>query len=196
MRRIPAYVVFDGGTLTTPECRSAVANMTAGLASIDGVVSGVTRYGSAGVIAEADIAGADAPQAALGAALRRFNAFLGHETRPRTVDHRGDYQPLLFVLATEEPSDDWLPPSLALRTLVDLRLVNVIGIAFSPEAASVCLSITSVVYGARLEPAAFREACLWIVRTVETAARLAGRASAVGKMVMPPALPPSLMRIG
>ena len=140
--------------------------------------------------ADADTA---ACQRSLGSALSLLNTSLDRDARQR-ADHAPDqYQPLVFILAGDPPDDDWEGPALGVRTLAELRFLNVFGFAFG-DTETTLLRITPTVCRASGQ-SAFTDCLDWISRTIETTARLALRASERNKRIRAPSLPPTLRRV-
>ncbi len=132
---------------------------------------------------------------ALGGALEVLNRSLGEETRAPGSAGPVDHPPLVFLLGTRVPDDDWEPAAQGLRLHAELGFINVLGFAFTEEAARVFARLTPKVF----VTAAGREAvipCLdWIERTVAATGRLAGRAASKRKLVRAPRLPAEFRRL-
>ena len=202
-RRLPVYVIVDA-VLFGRSCRGAsvletLVRIEGDLAKLDSVVVRVIAYGAgAWFLGEkSDVPSTGGTTANLGVAVRLLNQSLPADTRRRTATDAGDFQPVVFLLADRTPDDeDWLRMSLAVRTLVDLRLLNVIGLAFNRDAARPLLRFTPTVFGVRATPDARGAALEWIRSTSEASARLAPRASQRRKVVRLPAVPSGLARLG
>ena len=138
-------------------------------------------------------AGVSACQRSLGGALSLLNTALDRDALQRG-DHAPDqYQPLVFILAGDPPDDDWEGPAFGVRTLAELKFLNVFGFAFG-DTENTLLRITPTVCRASGQ-SAFADCLDWISRTVETTARLAPRASERNKRIRAPSLPPTLRRV-
>jgi hypothetical protein len=134
-----------------------------------------------------DAASADAPVPDLGAALRE-----AHDWATLRDDDEA-MQALVVLLLTEEPGGDWRGIADAFRVMAEMRLMNVIGFAFSEPALHALARVTPTLVA--VEGTGVPEILDWVTRTAEATARLADRALEAGKQVRAPSLPPGARRV-
>lgn len=194
MRRLPVYILVDGELLANADAEQQLLVARRQLEAIDSALVRLFVFAeTAYKFGVGTRAGRESEtRRALGAALRTVSGSLEQETRRRTGQDLGDFQPLIFILAGGVPDDDWLAPASALRTLVDLRFANVVAVAFVEEAAPALSHITSSVLAANRAEGVLADCLAWIVATVSTTARLADRGSTRHKLIRAPAIPPTL----
>ena len=100
-------------------------------------------------------------------------------------------QPLVAILLAETPTGEWRGVAEGFRVMAEMRLVNVIGFAFSEEALHALARVTPTLVA--VEAAGAAEILDWVDRTAAAAARstLAARS---GKPVRAPSLPAGARR--
>ncbi len=134
-----------------------------------------------------DGASADALHEDLGAALRAAHDWI------TDADEHGPaaLQPLVAILLAEAPTGEWRGVAEGFRVMAEMRLVNVIGFAFSEEALHALARVTPTLVA--VEAAGAAEILDWVDRTAAAAARstLAARS---GKPVRAPSLPAGARR--
>ena len=181
-RRLPVYLLVEDDLAADP---AALGPLPETIARLGHTLVRSFIYG-----AEAQAlsdAWAECPD--LGEALRRVSQSLEEESRRRTAGDPGDYPPLIFILASDAPEGDWASPALSVRTLTDLRLINVLGFGFNEAAVRALLQLTHSVFAVSDEAGALADCAAWIRRVTETTTRLAPAAAAKNKLVRVPAPP-------
>ena len=187
-RRLPVYLLVDGD----------IGPGSEDLASLPGRLGALGRVFVRSIVygPEArDLSGSWTRCRDLGEALRCVSQSLEQETQRRTPGDPGDYPPLIFILASNAPEGDWVSPALAVRTLTDLRLINVLGFGFSEAAVRALSQLTHTVFAVSSEPSALADCLDWIERATETTLRLAAAAASRHKLVRAPALPKTLRHV-
>jgi uncharacterized protein YegL len=149
-RRLPVYLLIDCSESMVGDSFSAV---THGLATLIGdlrrnpmaletaAISVITFASTAQqVVPLTEIISFQVPKlkmgsgTALGAALRLWLDCMSREVVKTTVEQKGDYKPLCFLLTDGEPTDQWEEIADHVRTNVAGKQANVIMVACGAEA--------------------------------------------------------------
>lgn len=111
------------------------------------------------------------PGTALGAALSLLLERLSSEVVRTTVDRRGDYRPLVFLLTDGQPTDDWQPHAAQLKSMKAPRVANFYAIGCGPDVDyEVLHEISDIVLQMDdLSPEAFEKFFVWLTASVQSA---------------------------
>lgn len=107
---------------------------------------------------------------ALGAGLELLEGQMKREVTPHTLDHKGDWKPIVFLLTDGDPTDRWEAAADRFRTEICGKKANVIAVACGPDVNIENLRrITGTVLQLRDgSEAAFREFFKWVSASVQT----------------------------
>jgi len=171
-----------------PVCR-ILDRATLAQAPPDPVTAGGVRMRTFGIGGPLDdAASAAAPIPDLGAALRE-----AHDWATGRGDDAEAMQALVVLLLADDPDGEWRGIADAFRVMAEMRLMNVIGFAFSEPALHALARVTPTLVA--VEGTGVPEILDWVTRTADATARLAGRALEAGKQVRAPSLPAGARRV-
>lgn len=186
-RRLPIYLLLDTSeSMAGPAIESVGAGLKAMLTSLrsnphalEAVYMSVIEFSRTARVLEplTELATFQMPSlkirpgTSLGAGLRLLCDQMRSEVVKTTVDRKGDYRPLVFLLTDGQPTDDWQESVQILRSLSFPKLANFYAIGCGPDAdLSVLGKITDIVLKMdELTPEAFKKLFVWLTASVQTA---------------------------
>jgi uncharacterized protein YegL len=127
---------------------------------------------------------------ALGAGLRVLGQALEREVTPTSAEKKGDYKPLVFLLTDGEPTDDWEPELIALKSRKDKKVGSIIALGCGDAVnTDVLRQITDqVLLMADVTPDNLQAFFRWVSASVTTASQSAANPGGAGAGAA--ALPP------
>lgn len=120
------------------------------------------------------------PGTSLGAALRLLGDCIRREVRKTTVDRKGDYRPIVFLLTDGQPTDDWESARDAVGRTPGARIANfyAIGCGDDVDFDSLHRVGDAVFKLADVTPETLKKLFLWLTASVQGASMGAGAAGA------------------
>ena len=132
---------------------------------------------------------------AMGAALELWLQCMEKEVVKTTVEQKGDYKPLCFILTDGEPTDKWEVVADKIRTTITCKKANVIAVACGPDADTKTLGrITETVIAFKDEQTStFSKFFKWVTASISiTSQKIEG---AGDKPLGLPGLSPDCMEV-
>ena len=123
----------------------------------------------------------------LGAALRLLNEQIRIEVRPSSVEAKGDWRPIIFILSDGAPSDAWITPAKSIRALHDHGRGTVVAVGFGDQVRVENLKrmTAQVIVSKSSEPESFGRFLQWISTSVSHSCSVA-----IGAVESAASLPP------
>lgn len=181
VRRLPVYLLLDCSSSMTGQpieqvrqgLRALLDDLSTEPMAIETVYLSVITFDSTAqqVIPLTELMQFKEPQiqangaTSLGAALRLLKDCLAKEVRKNTLDQKGDWKPLVFLMTDGMPTDSW---ETAADDLKQLKLANLIAFAAGPGADVNNLKrITEIVLKSdELSPGALKAFFKWMSQSI------------------------------
>ncbi len=181
IRRLPVYLLLDCSSSMTGQpieqvrqgIRALLDDLSTEPMAIETVYLSVVTFNSTAqqVILLTELMQFKEPQiqasgaTALGAALRLLKDCLNKEVRKNTIDQKGDWKPLVFLMTDGMPTDSW---EAAADDLKQQKIANIIAFAAGPGADVNNLKrITEIVLKSdELSPGALKAFFKWMSQSI------------------------------
>ncbi len=136
------------------------------------------------------------PGTALGAALQLLRHCLQRDVIRTTLETKGDYKPLVFLLSDGAPTDDWEGAADEIKVQRNPSLANISAVGCGPDAdIDVLRRITDVVLQMKNQSAeAWKQAFVWLSASLQTTSQALG-AGREGTAITLPSLPRDSLEI-
>lgn len=211
-RRLPVYVLADcSGSMVGDPIESVKnglrllhANLLGDPSAVESAHLSVITFSSTAeqIIPLIEVAAFEPPEltaagtTALGHALRILCDCLQREVRGNTLDKKGDWKPLVFVLTDGAPTDNWRPWAERIRA-AQPPLARIVAVACGTEADVAPLHVLTdtVLLMRDMSADSFRQFFKWMANSVSQTSARVGTAPVVlsGAGSLPP--PPPVITI-
>jgi uncharacterized protein YegL len=110
---------------------------------------------------------------ALGAALKLWETCMDKEVAKSTVERKGDFKPMCFILTDGNPTDSWEAAANQIKSKISGRKAHVIAVGCGPDASAGKLSqITDEVLLAKdMNAETLKQLFKWVSASVATASQ-------------------------
>jgi uncharacterized protein YegL len=111
------------------------------------------------------------PGTSLGAALKLLRECMAREVRKTTVDQKGDYRPIVFLLTDGQPTDDWEAVRSAIDRLTRPRIANMYAIGCGEDVDfDVLHRLSDIVFKLKdMTPETLKKLFIWLSASVQGA---------------------------
>ena len=189
MRRLPVYLLIDCSESMAGEAIQAVESGLGSLLSflrsdpyaLESVALSVITFGNTAkqVVPLTDLTRFNmldlvmGSGTALGAALKLWEKCMDKEVVKSTVDRKGDFKPMCFILTDGNPTDAWEAAANQIKSKISGRKAHVIAVGCGPDASARTLSqITDEVLLAKeMNAETLKQLFKWVSASVATASQ-------------------------
>lgn len=122
------------------------------------------------------------PGTSLGAAFRLLRDCINREVRKTTVEQKGDYRPIVFLLTDGQPTDDWAAVRKAIGQVTNPRIANMYAIGCGDDVDFTMLheACDAVFRLDEMTPEKLKKLFIWLSASVQSASVAAGGSGATG----------------
>jgi len=189
MRRLPVYLLIDCSESMAGEAIQAVESGLNSLISflrsdpyaLESVALSVITFGNTAkqVVPLTDLTRFKMPDlvmgsgTALGAALKLWEKCMDQEVVKTTVERKGDFKPMCFIMTDGNPTDSWEASANQIKSKISGRKAHVIAVGCGPDASARTLSqITDEVLLAKdMNGETLKQLFKWVSASVATASQ-------------------------
>ena len=152
MRRLPVYLLIDCSESMAGEAIQAVESGLGSLISflrsdpyaLESVALSVITFGNTAkqVVPLTDLTRFNMPElvmgsgTALGAALKLWEKCMDKEVAKSTVERKGDFKPMCFIMTDGNPTDSWEAAANQIKSKISGRKAHVIAVGCGPDASA------------------------------------------------------------
>lgn len=189
MRRLPVYLLIDCSESMAGEAIQAVESGLGSLISflrsdpyaLESVALSVITFGNTAkqIVPLTDLTRFNMPElvmgsgTALGAALKLWEKCMDNEVAKSTVERKGDFKPMCFIMTDGNPTDSWEAAADQIKSKISGRKAHVIAVGCGPDASARTLSqITDEVLMAKdMNAETLKQLFKWVSASVATASQ-------------------------
>jgi uncharacterized protein YegL len=204
-RRLPVYLLIDcsesmagdGFSSVTQGLATVITQLRSNPMALETAVISVITFASTAqqVVPLTDILKFQMPRlklgsgTVLGAGLQLWLDCMEREITKTTLEQKGDYKPLCFLLTDGEPTDQWEAVADHIRTTVVGKRANLVAVACGSADTRKLRRLTETVLSLKdSQPAAFADFFRWVSASISTSSqRIDG-----GGNIEAPRLPPGV----